>query len=374
MKAELKTTPLFNEHKVLEAKLAPFSGWFLPIQYTGIIAEHNWTRRSCSLFDISYMGKFVIRSEPGKSNLEKIVTINLAKMPLGSCRYGFMLAEDGGIIDDIVVYKLKKDKWMLVGNAANAESDAAYLKRHLSKNCQFEDVSNKLGKLDLQGPFSRNVLKRIVGEDISRLKYYRFDYFSVLDEEIIISRTGYTGELGYELYLSNKNIEELWHLLLKDDRVKPAGLGARDTLRLEMGLPLYGQDINRQVSPKEAGLERFVDFSKDFLGREAIAKKNIKKRLSCFAANSRRAPRQGYKIYSQEKEIGVVTSGSFSPSLSCGIGMGYIDLENNKIGANIVLKQDDVQIEATIVNKPFYKQGSVNSHKSQVTSHKLQVT
>lgn len=364
---ELKTTPLLNEHKTLGARFAPFGGWLMPIQYSGIIAEHNWTRSSASLFDICHMGEFIISGQADKSNLEKIISVNLARMPAHSCHYGFMLQENGGIIDDLIIYRIKEEQWMLVVNAANIDSDEAHLKEHLSGDCKFENVSNKLGKLDLQGPLSGDILKEIVGEDISKLDYYTFDYFSVLGEKNIISRTGYTGELGYELYLSNENINGLWQLLLKDDRVRPAGLGARDTLRLEMCLPLYGQDIDRNTTPEQAGFKRFIDFNKDFIGKDALVKKrkkNTKRKLSCFIADSRRAPRQGYKIYSAGrsltgKEVGVVTSGSFSPSLSRGIGMGYIEPTHNSLGTQIVIKQGNVEIKATMVDKPFYKGGSV---------------
>ncbi len=363
---ELKTTPLINAHRALGAQLAPFSGWLMPIQYKGIIAEHNWTRSSCSLFDICHMGEFIIYGQADKSNLEKIITVNLTRMLSNSCRYGFMLNENGGIIDDILIYKIKEEQWMLVVNAANIDADEAHLRARLSGDCKLENASGRLGKLDLQGPLSGDILKEIVGEDISRLGYYRFGYFSLLGEKNIISRTGYTGELGYELYLSNENVEELWGVLLKDARVRPAGLGARDTLRLEMGLPLYGQDINRDTTPEQAGLKRFVDFNKDFIGKDALIKKrkeDAKRKLSYFIADSCRAPRQGYKIYSAGKEVGVVTSGSFSPSLSRGIGMGYIESAYNNSGTQITIKQGSVEIEATIVDKPFYKQGSVRGEK-----------
>jgi len=364
--AEFKTTPLIKEHKKLGAKLAPFGKWLMPIQYAGIINEHHWTRSSCSLFDTCHMGEFIIYGESGRSNLEKIVTVNLDKISCGGCHYGFMLDEGGGIIDDVIIYKIKEDRWMLVVNAATTGSDEAHLKKHLSEDSNLENVSDKLGKLDLQGPFSQDILKKIVGEEIDCLKYYTFDFFSILGQKNIISRTGYTGELGYELYISNKDISTLWDLLLQDERVRPAGLGARDTLRLEMCYPLYGQEINREITPEEARLERFVDFTKDFIGKDALTKKHkggMTKELSCFAAKSRRAPRHNYKIYADGEEIGIVTSGSFSPSLSCGVGMGYIEREYNKPGMDITIKNGNTEIEAAVTNKPFYKKGSTGLQK-----------
>lgn len=333
----------------------------MPIQYSGIIAEHNWTRHSVSVFDICHMGEFIIYGDSQKSNLNRIITGSLDNMPCGSCHYSLMLNEQGGIVDDLVVYRIKPDKWMLVVNAATTDNDQAHIRKHLSRDSGFEDVSQKLGKLDLQGPLSKEVLAPLAGPGITTLKYYTFGLFRVLGEENIISRTGYTGELGYELYLSSGRIKELWQLLLKDNRVKPAGLGARDTLRLEMGYSLYGQDINQDTTPQEANLDDFVDFSKDFIGKDALLKKQKKgltKRLIYFVTDSRRAPRHNYKLYADGREVGQVSSGTFSPSLSCGIGMGYVENGYERIGSKIVLKGEKAEIAATITDKPFYKDGT----------------
>ena len=334
----------------------------MPIQYEGIIAEHTWTRQHVSLFDICHMGEFFVYGEPQKSNLERIVTVNIGKMACGSCRYSSMLNEKGGVIDDLIVYRIKPDTWMLVVNAARIEADELNLKKHLSADAKLENVSSKVGKLDLQGPGSLEVLKRLLGPKVAELKYYTFNYFVMLGENNIISRTGYTGELGYELYVSNERIVDLWNLLRKDAQVKPAGLGARDTLRLEMGYTLYGQDISEDISPLEGGLEKFVDFNKDFIGRDALLEKKKNgalKKLSYFITDSRRNPRHNYKIMSNGREIGVVTSGSFSPSLSCGIGMGFIESGCDAMGSKVLISHDAIEIQATITDKPFYKKGSV---------------
>jgi len=360
---DLKLTPLFREHEKLKAKMDAFAGWLMPIQYTGIVNEHHWTRQSCSLFDTCHMGELIVYGDLEENNLDKVVTHDLKSMEIGKCAYGFMLNEQGGIIDDLVIYKLAQDKWMLVVNAGPLTKDEAHLRKHIKT--ELENISENTVKLDLQGPLSREVLKAILdaqSEKLEELRYYHFDYFFLLDERIIISRTGYTGELGYELYVSRDKAEALWQLLLADERVKPAGLGARDTLRLEMGYPLYGEDITEDTTPLEAGLERFVDFKKDFVGKAALLsqkKAGVKRKLVCFRANSRRAPRHNYKIYIDGQEIGFVTSGTFSPSLSCGIGMGYIETDYIKPNKKIIIRKGKIEIEAVITERPFYKEGSL---------------
>ena len=358
----LKCTPLYEEHLELGAKMAPFGGWDMPIQYQGIIAEHNWTRSSCSIFDICHMGELVLRGDYLKSNFDKIVTINLKNMPAGSCRYGFMLNDKGGIIDDLVVYRFDIDKWMIVVNAATLEKDEAHLRKNLSSDCYFENISGKAAKLDLQGPLSAEVLKACINEDVRALKYFHHAEFDILGDKNIISRTGYTGELGFEIYINSEKVVELWKALLNDKRVKPAALGARDTLRLEMAYSLYGQDIDENTTPLEADLEHFVYFEKDFIGKDALIKQKaegLKRKLCCFKLDSRKSPRHGHKIQSGWDEIGEVTSGSFSPTLSCGIGMGYIKTEHAKIGDAILLSDGKTQFPAAVVEKPFYKQGSI---------------
>lgn len=355
---DLKKTPLVDEHQRLGAKLAPFGGWLMPIQYSGIIVEHEWTRKEASLFDICHMGEFMIRGDAEQGALNKIVTLDLKTLSTGSCRYGFILNEEGGIIDDLIVYRIGSDEWMIVINAATIDGDEAHFRKHLSGAVEFKNVSSALGKLDLQGPKSLDVLKKLVGVKVAELGYYTFGHFSLLGQKVIISRTGYTGELGYELYISSDLVGRLWKTLLSDERVKPAGLGARDTLRLEMCYPLYGQDLTSETTPFEADKEKFVDLKKDFIGRDALV--NCKKpyrKLINFIASSRRAPRHNYRIFMNGKDIGIVTSGSFSPSLSCGIGMGYVDAPCSA-GVEVTLRDNSIEISALVTKGPFYKKGT----------------
>ena len=358
--ANILSTPLIEEHRSLGARLAPFGGWMMPIQYSGIIEEHLWTRKNAGLFDICHMGEFLIEADLSNSNLERLVTIDLRSMKASSCRYGFMLNEEGGVVDDLLVYKISDTLWMAVVNAATTPGDEAHMRKHLTGIKRLENISASLGKLDLQGPEAEKALIKFAGADVEKLKYYNFGHFTVLGEKIIISRTGYTGELGYELYMPNEKINQLWKKILEDDRVKPVGLGARDTLRLEMGYSLYGQDIDIKTSPLEAGLERFIDWNKDFIGKTALLKQKrdgLSKRMVYFMANSRRSPRHNYQIFHDAEDAGTVTSGSFSPSLGCGIGMGYVYSELAP-GEQVLLSEGAVSISAKIVKKPFYKNGS----------------
>ena len=357
---DLKNTPLLERHKGLSAKMAPFGGWLMPIQYKGILEEHNWTRTNVSIFDICHMGEFIIEGSPDAAGLDRICTHDFSGMPLNSCKYGFMLNDNAGIIDDLIVYKLGDNKWMLVVNAATTEKDRNHILGNLKDKDAFKDISAETAKLDVQGPGSLEIIRSIAGEKIEKLSYYEFSVFKILQEDAIISRTGYTGELGFEIYINMKDALKIWDMITSKPDVRPAGLGARDTLRLEMGYVLYGQDIDDNISPVEAGMDRFIDFDKDFIGKDAlIMKKGLHDRkLTYFECVSRRSPRHNYKILKDDQEIGVVTSGSYSPSLSRGIGMGYIEKIHDKPGTKINVVSKNVNIDAEISKRPFYKKGT----------------
>lgn len=352
----LLKTPLYNEHVSLGAKIAPFGGWLMPIQYEGILLEHKHTRSMVGVFDICHMGEFMLEADAKESGLDRLLTQRIVDMPYGSCRYGFMLSDKGGVIDDLVVYRLKEKSWMLVVNAATTPGDEAHIRNHLNAGAVLKNVSATTAKLDLQGPRSFEVLCGLAGKEVEKLHYYTFDRFHLLGEDVIISRTGYTGELGFEIYTPDASVVRLWRKLLEDARVKPAGLGCRDTLRLEMGYPLYGHDLDLEHTPLEAGLEKFIDFSKEFIGKSALLnarKAGVARHMVFFAADSRRSPRSGFGIYSSGRRIGTVTSGSFSPSLSVGIGMGYVD-QALASGDRVTVKEGTTEIPVTVVKKPFY--------------------
>ncbi|HOT44528.1 MAG TPA: glycine cleavage system aminomethyltransferase GcvT [Spirochaetota bacterium] len=357
-----KNTPLHQEHVNLKALMAPFAGWNMPIHYGSILDEAKHARTAVSLFDISHMGEFIIRENPSKSSLDAIVTNPVVKMKTQRCRYGFLLNDDGKILDDLIAYRIAADEWMLVVNAANEQKDMDAIRRQLSTDASFENISSRIVKLDLQGPGSLAVLKAIVGDEVKRLTYYGFQFFSLLGGNFIISRTGYTGELGFEIYVDSSRGVELWQTLLKNPAVKPAGLGARDILRLEMGLPLYGNEFNEDLTPLDAGMERFLDMEKEFTGRKALLeqqKRGVPRRLVGFAADGRRTPRHENRILSGDRDAGFVTSGVFSPHLNKGIGMGYVDAALGAEGTAIGIDTGKGVINASVEKIPFLKNTSI---------------
>lgn len=360
----LKQTPLIPEHRHLNARLAPFGGWLMPIQYESILAEHRWCRESASLFDTCHMGEISFRGDLGEQGLGRLFSFRTDTIASGRCRYGFLLNDEGGILDDLTVYRTAADGVMMVVNAAPAEKDFAAIRAGLPEGALLEDLTLTTGKLDLQGPRSREVLAGVCGRVIEEIPFFGFRRLELLGAEALVSRTGYTGELGYEIYLPADRVAELWRTLLMDERVRPAGLGARDLLRLEMGYSLYGNDLDETTTPLEAGLERFVDFTREFVGLEALLRQQrqgLRRIKTAFRVASRRAPRHGYGIFVGGKPVGTVTSGAFSPVLECGIGMGYVTPEHALPGTQLEVRHEGVLLEATVVELPFYLEGSLRS-------------
>ena len=358
----LQRTPLYDSHIALQARMVPFGGWEMPVQYKSIIAEYESTRQNVAMFDICHMGEFLITGDPVACGLDRIVTQRLVDLPVRACRYGMMLNETGGVIDDLIVFHLADEQWMAIVNAATKDKDAAHIQRHLSDSAVFQDISGQTGKIDVQGPQARNVLKSLI-PGIETLDYYTFDVFDVMGENVVVSRTGYTGELGYEIYYPWDRTHLLWETLL-DRGVEPAGLGARDLLRVEMGYPLYGHEISETIFPLDAGLNRFVDWEKDFVGKTPLLQYKENKparKLVCFVAKSRRSPRSGQKIFLNNKtEIGVVTSGAFSPALKQGVGLGFVPCDR-EIGEEIFFGDESALVPSNVVNRPIYKNGSLKT-------------
>ncbi|MCF7887513.1 MAG: glycine cleavage system aminomethyltransferase GcvT [Candidatus Omnitrophica bacterium] len=355
--------PLHNLHLRLSAKMGEFAGWQVPLFYSSIISEYKQCRESAVIFDISHMGEFIFQGDIKNSGIEKAVTPCLEKIPLGRSRYGFILNDLGGVVDDLVVFKINPDKLMFIVNASSEDKDYQVLKE-VVKEAKIENISAQTAKIDLQGPRSKEVLSESLGFN-QKLSYFAFTEFSYKGEKILISRTGYTGELGYEIFLPKKSSVSIWDQLLNNQKVKPAGFGARDVLRLEMGYSLLGNELKEDTTPLQAGLTKFINFDKDFIGKDALLSqkdKGVKKVKIAFSLNSKRIPRPGYKIYSADERIGKVTSGTYSFLLSAGIGLGYVNNDYQQKIKNIFIEDEKrKKFEAEIVQLPFYKKGSLKN-------------
>lgn len=357
----LKRLPLHDNHLELGAKMASFAGWQVPIFYNSIIAEYKQCRQNAALFDISHMGEFIFEGDIEASGIEKAVTPWIKKIPIGRSRYGFILNGSAGVVDDLLIFKISPEKLLFVVNAAAESIDYKRLSESIVCG-DLKNISAKMAKIDLQGPLAKEVLEQSLDfcQDISYFSFVEFDYKG---EKILVSRTGYTGELGYEIFLPNKLALSIWEQFINHEKVKPAGFGARDILRLEMGYNLAGNELTDTITPLEAGLGKFINFDKDFIGKDALLKQEregVKKVKIAFIANSKRIPRSGYNIYDQDKQIGQVTSGTFSSFLSAGIGLGYINAEYS--GKSIYIQDSRQQkVKAEIVDLPFYKEGSLKN-------------
>lgn len=337
-----------------------FASWEMPLQYSGIINEHLAVRNSAGLFDASHMGEFLFKGRDALDNLQLLVTNNVARLETGQVLYTPMCNEDGGIIDDLLIYRLSAEEYMMVVNAANIEKDYQWIKKHISGDLELEDISGQYALIALQGPESLAILKEISNPQLEELKYYHFLKGRVAGIELIISRTGYTGELGYELYCFPDEAVFLWKELMKAGEkynLLPAGLGARDTLRLEKKYCLYGNDIDEKRHPLEAGLSWTVDFSKDdFIGKECLLdyqKNGYRQKLIGFKLIDRGMARKGYKIMDKDKIIGEVSSGGYSPILEGSIGLAYVDKEYSEIDKKIDIIIRNKAVKAVIVKTPF---------------------
>ena len=367
----MKNTPLHEEHIALGARMAEFGGWDMPIQYEGILAEHQHTRTKTGLFDICHMGEFELSGPTAAADLENLLTMKISTLAVGQCRYGFMLNEQGGVIDDLTCYRLGEERYMLVVNAATLEADAAWIRQHLSPETVFTDRSDKLAKLDLQGPQARTDLEAVIG-DFPMLGYFKAQSFQALETEFLVSRTGYTGELGYELYFPASEAVRIWRALLANEDIKPVGLGARDTLRLEMGYSLYGHELSADKTPSGVSRGMFIKKGVDFIGREAVFQ-TLEKPTELLVAlefESRRAARAGDKVVArggrnfqtlENPSVGTVTSGSVSPSLGKAVALALVSPEVSEPGTMLQVEIRGRQFPATVVDLPFYKTGTARA-------------
>jgi len=356
----MKKTVLFDRHEKLNAKIVDFAGYMMPISYTSVNEEHIHVRNKVGIFDVSHMGEFEISGFNSLEFVQHLCSNDISKIEVGNAQYNCITNESGGIIDDLIVYRLDNDKFLLVVNASNISKNWKWITSVNEKfNCLISDLSNDISLLSIQGPMAESLCQNYTDENLSTLKNYSFliGKFAGI-EDILISKTGYTGSGGYEIYIPNNKTLEIWDILFSNEEydLRPIGLAARDTLRIEMGYCLYGNDIDEDTSPIEANLRWITKIETNFIGSSNIEKQinsGIKKKLVGFKLIEKSIPRNGYQIYSLEKKlIGNVTSGTFSPTLKIGIGLAYVagDFIDNE---NIYIKIRDKFIKATIVKTPF---------------------
>ncbi|APG59628.1 glycine cleavage system aminomethyltransferase GcvT [Christiangramia salexigens] len=359
----MKEVALSSKHKELNAKMVPFAGFNMPVSYEGVNIEHETVREKLGVFDVSHMGEFLISGENALELIQKISSNDASKLVDGKAQYSCMPNNKGGIVDDLIIYRIDSEKYLLVVNASNIEKDWNWIAQHNTMDATMRDMSDEMSLLAIQGPKAAEAMQALTKIDLKNMKFYTFEVgeFAGVDK-VIISATGYTGSGGFEIYFKNEDAEQIWDAVMEagaDFGIKPIGLAARDTLRLEMGFCLYGNDIDDTTSPIEARLGWITKFTKDFINSEELKaqKENgPKRKLVAFELDERGIPRQGYDIVNENGEkIGVVTSGTMSPSLEKGIGLGYIPTELVGVGNKILIQIRKKAVSATQVKLPFYK-------------------
>jgi aminomethyltransferase len=362
---QLKRTPLYEEHRSLGARLVEFGGWEMPVQYSGILQEHQAVRTKAGLFDVSHMGEFKVEGKDAEAFLQYLVPNNVARLAVHQALYTQLCNPEGNTLDDLLIYRLSEEHFMLVVNAANIQKDLAWIQGHATKfaSVTITDQSDTTSLLALQGPLAQTILQPLTSTDLSALKYYHFLPGQVAGYTCLISRTGYTGEDGFELYCSSADVVALWRKLLEAGQphgLLPAGLGARDTLRLEAAYCLYGHELDEQTNPLEAGLGWTVKLKKpgEFIGRAALEKvkaEGLKRKLVGVEMIERGIPRGGYALYASDQQIGILTSGAPGPTVQKNIGLGYVETPFAVEGTQIQVDIRGKRVAAQIVALPFYK-------------------
>ena len=361
----MKKTALHHKHLALGAKMVPFAGYDMPVSYTGIIAEHQTVREQVGIFDVSHMGEFIIKGVGAMALIQRITSNDVAKLNQGDAQYSCLPNGKGGIVDDLLVYMLGEEEYMLVVNASNIDKDWDWIAQHNTEGVEMKNISDQVALMAVQGPKTAEALQSLTDVDLAAMKYYTFvrGNFAGFDN-VIISATGYTGSGGFEIYVTNDNAEAVWEAIMQvgaDYGIQPIGLGARDTLRLEMGYCLYGNDIDDTTSPLEAGLGWItkLNIEADFVDKAHLIEQKaagLQRKLVGFVLDGKRPPRQGYNIVNEEgRVIGVVTSGTKGPSVGKAIGMGYVEKSYSKSGTTIYIDVRGKQLEAITQKLPFYQ-------------------
>jgi aminomethyltransferase len=360
----LKRTPLFDSYKQYGGKTIDFGGWELPVQFSSIKEEHEAVRTKSGLFDVSHMGEITVQGEDSLEYLQKLLTNDVSKLKSGQAQYSAMCYEDGGTVDDLLVYKIDENNYLLVVNASNIEKDFEWMKKSVIGSTKVHNVSDSYGQLALQGPLAERVLQRLTKDDLSEIGFFKFkSNVKIGDHDALVSRTGYTGEDGFEIYGEPAAIVAIWDLILKEgkeDGVLPCGLGARDTLRFEACLALYGQELSKDITPLEAGIGFAVKLKKeeDFIGQKALVlqkEAGVPRKLAGLEMIDKGIPRHGYPIYKDGIQIGEVTTGTQSPTLKKNIGLGLIDSKFAELGTEIEVEIRGKHLKAVTVATPFYK-------------------
>lgn len=360
----MKNTALTKTHESLGAKMVPFAGYNMPVSYEGVNAEHETVRKGVGVFDVSHMGEFLISGPNALSLIQKVTSNDASKLTIGRAQYSCLPNETGGIVDDLIVYRIKEEQYLLVVNASNIDKDWAHISSYNNEfKADMRNISEGYSLLAIQGPKAVEAMQSLTSIDLSAIKFYHFEVADFAGiEHVIISATGYTGSGGFEIYCKNEEVKQIWDKVFEagaDFGIKPIGLAARDTLRLEMGYCLYGNDIDDTTSPLEAGLGWITKFTKDFVNSEALEKEKkhgLERKLVAFELDDRGIPRHGYDIVDGNgKTIGVVTSGTMSPSLGTGLGLGYVPIIFSEPGSKIHIQIRKNAVSATVVKLPFYK-------------------
>ncbi len=359
----MKNTALTHIHEALGAKMVDFAGFKMPVSYEGVTAEHETVRTGVGVFDVSHMGEFLLSGENALNLIQKISSNDASTITVGGAQYACMPNNEGGIVDDLIIYRIKDTQYLLVVNASNIEKDWNWISGHNDMGVDMKNLSDDYALLAIQGPKSIEALQSLTLIDLSKIPYYRFEVADFAGiPYVIISATGYTGSGGFEIYCKNSEVETIWNAVFKAGKafnIKPIGLAARDTLRLEMGFCLYGNDINDTTSPLEAGLGWITKFNKPFVNSDflkAQKEAGLTKKLVAFEMQERAIPRHDYQIVDASgKKIGVVTSGTMSPSMNIGIGLGYVSIENSTIDNEIYIQIRNKNVAAKVVKLPFYK-------------------
>ena len=359
----MKNTPLTQIHVELGAKMLPFAGYNMPIQYEGVNAEHETVRTAVGVFDVSHMGEFIISGPNALALIQSVCTNDASTIEIGKAQYTCMTNNESGIVDDLIIYKLADEEYLLVVNASNIDKDWAWIEKHNTVGAEMTNISETMALLAIQGPKAIESMQSLTAVDLAGIKNYSFEIAEFAGvPEVIISATGYTGSGGFEIYCKNEDAVAIWNKVFEAGAsfgIKPIGLAARDTLRLEMGFCLYGNDINDTTNPLEAGLGWITKFTKEFTNSEnlkTLKQNGITRKLVGFEMTERGIPRHDYEIVDKEGVvIGIVTSGTMAPSLNKGIGLGYVSIDNSAVDSEIFIRIRKNDVAAKVVKTPFYK-------------------